>query len=75
VKIVAIKPAFYNGRRVRVGQEFEIPSGLKGSWFAPVTSAEAVAAAEAEVARPAFDESAGAAHRPGDQDRGGPAAG
>ena len=44
MKIVALKPAFYNGRRVRVGQEFEIPSGLKGSWFAPVTSVEAVAA-------------------------------
>ena len=41
MKIVAIKPAFYNGRRVRVGQEFDIPQGSKGSWFAPVASDEA----------------------------------
>jgi 16S rRNA U1498 N3-methylase RsmE len=46
VKIVAIKPAFYNGRRVRVGDELEIPQGSKGSWFAPVNSAEAKASKE-----------------------------
>jgi 16S rRNA U1498 N3-methylase RsmE len=41
VKIVAIKVAFYNGRRVRVGDELDIPQGTKGSWFAPVASVEA----------------------------------
>ncbi len=41
MKIVAIKPAFYNGRRVRVGDELEIPQGTKGSWFAPTASEEA----------------------------------
>jgi hypothetical protein len=41
MKIVAIKPAFYNGRRVRVGDELDIPQGTKGSWFAPVASSEA----------------------------------
>lgn len=46
MKIVAIKPAFYNGRRVRVGDELDIPQGTKGSWFAPVASAEAKTAKE-----------------------------
>lgn len=44
MKITAIKPAFYNGRRVRVGDELDIPEGTKGSWFAPVASPEAEAA-------------------------------
>jgi len=44
MKIVAIKPAFYNGRRVRIGDELDIPKGSKGSWFAPVASTEAKAA-------------------------------
>jgi len=35
VKVVAIKEAFYNGRRVRVGTELEVPEGIKGSWFVP----------------------------------------
>jgi hypothetical protein len=46
VKIVAIKPAFYNGRRVRVGDELDIPQGLKGSWFAAPASSEAKTAKE-----------------------------
>ncbi len=52
MKIVAIKPAFYNGRRVRVGDELEIPQGLKGSWFAPVASTEAKAAKVKPSAKP-----------------------
>ncbi len=46
MKIVAIKPAFYNGRRVRVGDELDIPQGLKGSWFVPTATLEAKAAKE-----------------------------
>lgn len=46
MKIVAIKPAFYNGRRVRVGDELDIPQGTKGSWFAPAAAPEAKAAKE-----------------------------
>lgn len=52
MKIVAIKVAFYNGRRVRVGDELDIPQGTKGSWFAPVDSADAKGA----KAKPAKDE-------------------
>jgi len=44
MKIVAIKPAFFDGRRVRVGDELDIPQGSSGSWFAPVASIEAKAA-------------------------------
>ena len=46
MKIVAIKPAFYNGRRVRVGDELDIPEGFKGSWFVATQSIEAKAAKE-----------------------------
>ena len=33
MKVKAIQPAFFNGSRVRVGQELDVPSGTKGSWF------------------------------------------
>ena len=46
MKIVAIKPAFYNGRRVRVGDELDIPQGVKGSWFVSTGTVEARAAKE-----------------------------
>ncbi len=52
MKIVAIKVAFYNGRRVRVGDELEIPQGSKGSWFAPAASTEAKAAKVKPSAKP-----------------------
>lgn len=32
--VTAIKPAFYNGKRIRVGAVVEVPDALKGSWFA-----------------------------------------
>lgn len=42
MKVIATKAAFYNGRRVREGEELDVPNGLKGSWF--VTAAEPVKA-------------------------------
>ena len=33
MKVKAIQPAFFNGSRVRVGQELDVPSGMKGTWF------------------------------------------
>jgi hypothetical protein len=33
MKVVVVKPAFYNGFRVRVGTELNVPDELKGSWF------------------------------------------
>lgn len=55
MKVVAIKEAFYNGRRVRVGAELEVPEGIKGSWFAPTASTQAKAL-KAEQARPKREE-------------------
>lgn len=43
MKVVAIQPAFYNGSRVRVGAEVEVPDNLKGSWFAKLEAPEAKA--------------------------------
>ena len=64
MKVVAIKPAFFNGSRVRPGAELDVPDALKGSWFTPVDSPEAKAvkapqaakkepATLSEIARPA----------------------
>jgi hypothetical protein len=33
MRVVAIKPAFHNGTRIRVGTTVEVPDGYKGSWF------------------------------------------
>ena len=49
MKIVATKPAFYNGRRVRVGDELTLPEGFKGSWFVSTGTIEAKAAKPAPV--------------------------
>ena len=46
MKVVAAKVAFYNGRRVRVGDELDIPQGTKGSWFVATGSIEAKVAKE-----------------------------
>lgn len=47
--VTAIKPAFYNGRRVRVGAVVEVPENMKGSWFAKNDTAAAKAAKAAPV--------------------------
>lgn len=44
MQVTAIKPAFYNGRRVRVGDVVEVPETNKGSWFAKNDTAAAKAA-------------------------------
>lgn len=41
MEVIAIKPAFYDGNRVRVGDKLEVPSTLKGSWFVPESSPQA----------------------------------
>ncbi len=51
MKVVATKPAFYNGRRVRVGAELDVPQGTKGSWFVATETVEAKKA----KAKPAED--------------------
>jgi|DEB19_MinimDraft_2_1074335.scaffolds.fasta_scaffold00834_6 hypothetical protein len=49
MKVVAIKVAFFNGRRVRAGEELDVPQGTKGSWFVATDSKEA----QATKAKPA----------------------
>lgn len=35
MKVRAIQSAFYDGRRVRPGDELEVPDTLTASWFGP----------------------------------------
>lgn len=46
MKVVATTAAFFGGRRVRPGQEVEVPEGTKGSWF---VATDTIAAAEAKA--------------------------
>jgi hypothetical protein len=48
MKVIAIKPAFHNGSRVRVGDAVEVAEGHRGTWF---TSAETVKA-QAKTVKP-----------------------
>ena len=41
MKVTAIKPAFHNGARVRVGDQLEVADDFKGSWFVKAESVEA----------------------------------
>lgn len=51
MEVIAIKPAFFNGHRVRVGAELDIPENTKGSWFAPKDSTKAKAAKDSTKAK------------------------
>lgn len=42
MKVIAIKAAFFNGTRVRVGDEVDVPESLKGSWFVAADAVKAV---------------------------------
>jgi len=42
--VVAKASGFYDGKRRRVGEFFEVKQGLKGSWFDPVASAKSAPA-------------------------------
>lgn len=52
MKVIAIKPAFFNGARVRVGDEVDVPESLKASWFAPAETVKAAKPAKAAKAEP-----------------------
>lgn len=36
MKVKALQNGFYNGARIRAGQEFAVADGDKGAWFVPV---------------------------------------
>lgn len=48
MKVIALKPAFYNGARIRAGAELEVPDNMKGSWFVKADTIEAKAAKPAK---------------------------
>lgn len=52
MKVTAIKPAFHDGARIRVGDVVEVPEGFKASWAAPAE----VAKAQAKAAKPTKSE-------------------
>lgn len=52
MKVIAIKPAFYNGSRVREGDQLDVPDGFKASWATPVDSVKT----PAKAAKPARQE-------------------
>lgn len=60
MKVIATARGFDNVATREVGEEFDMPKGSKGSWFAPVAKqaeakAEAEAKAKAEDGTPAGD--------------------
>lgn len=36
MRVKAIAPGFFDGGRIREGQEFEVPAGTRGAWFVPL---------------------------------------
>jgi hypothetical protein len=43
MKVIAIKAAFHNGARVRVGAQVEVQDGFKASWALPMEGVKAPA--------------------------------
>lgn len=43
MKVIALKPGFYNGGRVRPGAVFDVEDGEKAGWFAPLEEHKAKA--------------------------------
>jgi hypothetical protein len=52
-EFVAIKPAFYRGSRVRVGQKIQLPSDFEGSWAEPAKPAKPAEAKKAPARKKA----------------------
>ena len=45
MQVKALSTGFFDGRRIRTGDTFEVPEGTKAKWFAPVGGAAEKAAA------------------------------
>lgn len=58
MKVKALQAGFFGGARIREGQEFEVPSGTKGSWFVAVEEFKAPAPAKAKAAPKTLSEMA-----------------
>lgn len=48
MKVKALEAGFYNGNRVRQGQEFEVPEGTKGKWFVALAEVKATESPKAK---------------------------
>lgn len=53
-EVIATKQGYY-GKLREPGETFEVPAGLKASWFAPVDKAESKKPATAKKPPPADD--------------------
>jgi hypothetical protein len=51
MRVVAVAMGFYAGQRRRVGSEFDVPEGFKGSWFVPAAEAPPAEAAVKQAPR------------------------
>lgn len=52
MKVKALQNGFYNGARIRAGQEFEVADGTKASWFVALTEYKEPAKAKTTKAQP-----------------------
>lgn len=41
MRVQALSMGFYEGQRIRPGQQFSVPEGTKGGWFVPVEAVKA----------------------------------
>lgn len=48
-KFIAIAPAFYDGRRVREGEQVSAPEGFKATWAVPRATVQKVEAPAAQA--------------------------
>lgn len=48
MQVKALETGFFNGRRVRAGEVFDVPEGTKAKWFVPVAEVKPSKPAKAE---------------------------
>lgn len=48
MKVKALDAGFFDGKRVRAGQVFEVPEGTKGKWFVALADVKAPEAPKAK---------------------------
>jgi len=57
IEVRAIALGYYGGELRHPGQDFFVPAGTKGSWFAPLAGAAKPARGQTKTDAPAADES------------------
>lgn len=51
MKVIALSSGFFQGRRIRQDQVFDVPEGTEAKWFKPVGGAEKKDAAPAKAGK------------------------